>query len=181
MKKNGIKKSTFKTAFSAVIAALALALMILTSFIPIGTYAVPCLAGILITAVVLECGGRWALCVFAVVSVLSVLFAGDKEAVLYFIALFGYYPILKGLIEGRLKSRAVQYILKFALFNAAAVGSFFAASFLLSVPAEEFTLFGVYIPWVFLIVGNIFFLLYDFAVTLIVAQYVRVLRNKLFK
>lgn len=93
--------------------------------------------------------------------------------------LFGYYPVLKAFIEGKLKSKLVQYVLKFALFNAAAVGSFFIATKLMAVPAEEFTLFGIYMPLVFLAFGNLFFLLYDFALTTFVVFYVRKIREKL--
>lgn len=181
MKNKGIKKSTFKVALCGVIAALSLALMMISALIPIGTYAIPCAAGAIIAAIVIECGSRWAVGVYAVVALLSVLLAGDKEAVIYYIALFGYYPILKGVIEGKIKNRLLQYILKFALFNAAAIGSFFVAMFLLAIPAEEFEIFGVYLPWAFLAVGNVFFVLYDYAVTVLIMQYVRVLRGKLFK
>ncbi len=181
MKSNGVKKSTFRIALCGIIAALSLALMMISALIPVGTYAIPCFSGIIIAAVVIEYGCKWAIGVFAVVSLLSAFFAGDKEAVLYFITLFGYYPILKGVIESRLKSKLVQYILKFAVFNAAAIGSFFAATLLLAVPVEEFEICGVYLPWVFLIAGNVFFILYDYAVTVFVVQYVRRLRDKLFK
>ena len=99
---------------------------------------------------------------------------------IYFIALFGYYPILKGAFEFKIKNRAVQYILKFAVFNVAAIGSFFVATWLLSIPTDEFTVFGFYVPWAFLIAGNIFFLLYDYAITVFVMQYVRRLRGKIF-
>lgn len=178
--KNGINKSTLRIALCGIVSALALALMMVTSLVPIGSYALPCFAGIIIAAIVVEYGYKWAFGVFAVVSVLSVFLAGDKEAVLYFIALFGYYPIIKGAIEKYLKNRIIQYILKFALFNAAAIGSFYIAMFLLSVAAEEFTLFGFYIPWAFLIVGNVFFLFYDYAITVFIAQYVVRLRGKIF-
>lgn len=178
--KNGVKSSTFRIAFCSIIAALGLVLMLLTSIIPVGTYAFPCFAGIFIASVVIEYGIKWGLGVFAVVSILSLFLAGDKEAVLYFIALFGYYPILKGVIEKKLKSRLFQYILKFAVFNTAAVGSFFAASFILSISPDEYTIFGVYIPWLFLVAGNIFFAIYDFAVTVFVGQYVVKLRKNFF-
>ena len=178
--KNGINKSTLRIALCGVVSALGLVLMLLTSLVPVGTYAFPCFAGIFRAAIVVEYGYKWALGVFAVVSVLSVFLAGDKEAVLYFIALFGYYPIFKGAIEKHLKNRAVQYILKFVLFNIAAIGSFFIAMSLLSIPAEEFTIFGVYVPFVFLAAGNVFFLFYDFAVTVFVGQYVVRLRGKIF-
>lgn len=178
--KNGVKNSTFRVAFCGIIAALGLVLMLLTSLVPVGTYAFPCFAGIFIAAVVIEYGWKWGLGVYAVVAVLSLFLAGDKEAVLYFIALFGYYPILKAVFEKLIKNKIILYVLKFAVFNTAAIASFFAAAFLLSISPEEYTLFGVYMPLAFLAFGNIFFLIYDFAVTVFVGQYVVRLRNKFF-
>lgn len=178
--KNSVKNSTFRVAFCSIIAALGLALMLLTSLVPIGTYAFPCFAGIFIAAVVIEYGWKWGLGVYAVVSVLSLFLAGDKEAVLYFIALFGYYPILKAVFEKNIKNKLILYIVKLAVFNAAAIASFYAAAFLLSISPEEYTLFGVYMPLAFLAFGNVFFLVYDFAVTVFVGQYVIRLRSKLF-
>ena len=52
---------------------------------------------------------------------------------------------------------------------------------LLAVPAEEFTLFDMYVPYVFLIAGNVFFLLYDRTVTVFVKYYVQKLRDVLFR
>lgn len=178
--KNGVKNSTFRVAFCGIIAALGLVLMLLTSLVPVGTYAFPCFAGIFIAAVVIEYGWKWGLGVYAVVAVLSLFLAGDKEAVLYFIALFGYYPILKAVFEKHIKNKIILYVLKFAVFNTAAIASFFAAAFLLSISPEEYTLFGVYMPLAFLAFGNVFFLIYDFAVTVFVGQYVVRLRNKFF-
>ncbi len=178
--KNGIQKPTLRIAVCSIISALCVVLMMITTLIPIGTYALPCFAGILIIAVVIEYGIKWALGVFAVVALLSVFLAGDKEAVLYFIALFGYYPILKAFLESKLKSKLVQYLIKLAIFNIAAVGSFYIATLILSISLEEFTLFGVYVPWVFLIVGNIFFVIYDLAISVFVTAYVQKLRDKLF-
>lgn len=178
--KNGVKNSTFRVAFCGIIAALGLVLMLLTSLVPVGTYAFPCFAGIFIAAVVIEYGWKWGLGVYAVVAVLSLFLAGDKEAVLYFIALFGYYPILKAVFEKHIKNKIILYVLKFAVFNNAAIASFFAAAFLLSISPEEYTLFGVYMPLAFLAFGNVFFLIYDFAVTVFVGQYVVRLRNKFF-
>ena len=84
-----MKKDTFRVALCGVISAFAFMLMLLTNLIPVGTYALPCIAGILLTAVVVEFGWKWALAAFAAVSLLSVFFAGDKEAVAYFAAANG--------------------------------------------------------------------------------------------
>ena len=154
---------SFQVALGGVMAALSLAIMLLTGFIPIGTYACPALAGILLIAVVIELGAKWAWAVFAAISILSLFFAGDKEAALYFVMFFGFYPILKARIE-TLAKKWPQRILKLAVFNASMVAAFFLALYVFSVPAGEFVIFGIYIPWLFLLAGNVFFMDYDLAV-----------------
>lgn len=64
----------------------------------------PCPCRILLIAVVIELGAKWAWAVFAAISILSLFFAGDKEAALYFVMFFGFYPILKARIETLAKS-----------------------------------------------------------------------------
>lgn len=179
--KKDFKNSNFRIALCSIISALSVVLLLLTSVIPFGTFAVPCMAGLCIIAIVIEYGGKWAFGVFSVVSLLSVFLAGDKEAVMFFITIFGHYPIVKSLVESKIKSRAIQYVIKLIAFNIGAIVAFFVGTFLLSIPAEEYTLFGIYMPWLFLVIGNIFFVLYDFAVTGLVGYYVCNLRNKLFR
>lgn len=179
--KKGINNSVYRLALCSVIAALSLATMMLTGIIPVGTFAFPCFAGIFISVIVVEYGFKWAMTVYGVVACLSLFLAGDKEAVIYFIMIFGYYPVLKAVFESKIKSKPLQYVLKFAVFNAAAVISFFLGTYLLSISAEEYTIFGVYVPLVFLVAGNFLFILYDLCVSAFVMQYVRRIRDKIFK
>ena len=180
MKKSPVNKKTFKIAYCAIIAAISTVLMIITSFIPIGTYALPIFAGALLVSIVVEYDCKWAFGTYAVVSVLSAFLAGDKEAVVFFIALFGYYPVLKNIFERRISNKVLQWVLKLAVFNAAAVAAFFFTSFVLGISSEEYTVFGLYVPYLFLIFGNIIFLFYDKALSIIVVFYVRVISPKLF-
>lgn len=173
-----------RVAVCSVISALSLVLMLLTGFVPIGIYAFPCFAGMLLVTIVIEYGWKWAVLVYAVISVLSLFLVSDKEAVVFFIMLFGYYPMLKNIIESKFQKkfgRIAGYVLKFLIFNAAAVAAFLITTFLLAIPADEYTLFGFYVPWVFLLIGNIFFALYDYAVTVFAAQYVCRLRDKIIR
>lgn len=174
-------KATFKVTVSGVLSAFSLVLMILTSLIPVGTFALPCLAGIVLMVIVIEAGYKWAWSAFISVSFLSLFLTGDKEAVVYYIMFFGYYPIIKGAIEGKIKNTAVQYIVKYAVFNVAVIGAFFIAALLLAVPMEEYTIAGMFVPWLFLLAGNIFFFVYDKAATKLVTYYIFALRNKLIK
>ncbi len=171
---------SFRIAFCGLVSALALVMMLITGLVPVGTYALPLFAGALLIAVVIEFGVGYALAAYAAVSILSLFLSGDKEAVVYFIAFFGYYPIIKSLIE-RLRSKAAAWVIKFAVFTAAIVAAFFVCKFVLAIPDEEFTVFGFYLPWAFLIVGEIFFPIYDRCISVLVAAYVMKIRGRLFK
>ena len=173
-------KTSVKVSLGGVVAALSLVLMFLTSIIPFGTYAFPAFAGILLVLLVFNLGYAYAFAVYFVTAVLSFLLVSDKEAALYYALFLGFYPIIKGLIE-RIPSKAVQYIIKLALFNICMIAAFYIGITLLSVPKESFNLFGIYLPWVFLIIGNIVFIIYDLCVTRLVTLYLLKWHDRLNK
>ncbi|MBQ8057732.1 MAG: hypothetical protein IJ275_05295 [Ruminococcus sp.] len=174
-------KTSYKVSLGGIIGALSLCLMLLTSVIPFGTFAVPAFAGMMLICVVIELGYRWAFVVYAIVSTMSLLLLADKEAALYYVVFLGFYPIIKSLIE-KLKTILVQLVLKYAVFNICIVLAFYLSIYVFSIPKDSFNLFGVYLPWVFLILGNIVFLVYDFCVSRIVTVYLlkihKLLANK---
>ena len=157
-------KTSVKVSLGGVVAALSLVLMFLTSVIPVGTFAFPTFAGILLVLLVFNLGYGYAFAVYFVTAVLSFLLVTDKEAALYYIP-----------------ARTVQYVVKFILFNACMIGAFFIGTYLLAIPKESFTLFGVYLPWVFLVLGNIFFVIYDLCITRLVTLYLLKWHNRLNK
>lgn len=162
--------NTSRIALCGVLTALCTVLMFATGLIPIATYALPALSGVLLMVIVMEIGKNWAWAVYGAVSLLSLLLAADKEAVLLFIAFLGYYPILKASLE-QIKNKVLVYALKFLVFNLAMIISFFLSIYLLSIPQESFTVFGIYLPWVFLLLGNAVFLVYDYALSGLVLLY----------
>ena len=173
-------KTSVKVSLGGVVAALSLVLMLLTSIIPFGTYAFPAFAGILLVLLVFNLGYAYAFAVYFVTAALSFLLVTDKEAALYYAMFLGFYPILKGVIE-RIPSKPVQYIVKLALFNVCMIAAFYIGITLLSIPKESFNLFGVYLPWVFLILGNIVFIIYDLCITRLVTLYLLKWHDRLNK
>ena len=169
-----------KIALGGLLTALGVVLMFLTGLIPIGTYALPAIAGVLLIVAVIEIGAKWAWMIYAAVAVLSLLFAADKEAALLFVLFFGYYPALKSFLE-RISNKVLSWISKFAVFNVAVVACFFLAVNFLQLPEDSFTVFGIYLPWVFLILGNAVFLIYDIALSGLVATYVEKLHHRVTK
>ena len=169
-----------KIALGGLLTALGVVLMFLTGLIPIGTYALPAIAGVLLIVAVIEIGAKWAWMIYAAVAVLSLLFAAYKEAALLFVLFFGYYPVLKSFLE-RISNKVLSWISKFAVFNVAVVACFFLAVNFLQLPEDSFTVFGIYLPWVFLILGNAVFLIYDIALSGLVATYVEKLHHRVTK
>ncbi len=171
-------KHTGKLALCGVMSALATAIM-LFSYFPALTYAVPALAGIVFMILVVEIDSRWALMAYLTTCALVLLLA-DPEAKLMFIAFFGYYPILKGILQ-RLRSRKLQWVLKFAVFNVAVAAAYSLMIFVFHLPMEDMNTFGKYSLFLLWIMGNVAFWLYDVAITGILQVYLKTLHPKLKK
>lgn len=159
-----------KVAICGVVSALSFICMMLTGVITIGTYALPALAGAFLIIPNIELSSKWASSTYFVVSLLSIFLVPDKEAALIFIIFLGYYPILKTKIE-RVNNIVIQYIIKLLLCNVSMVLSFIVAMKLLKIPKNSFEIFGIYLPWVFLIFGNVIFIMYDYAINDVIKIY----------
>ena len=99
-------KSTFKIALGGVMAAFCIVLMLLTAIVPIGSFALPCIAGLILLMVSYEVGISWAILIYAAVAIMSLLFVADKEAALLFTMFLGYYPILKEFLDKKIRNKA---------------------------------------------------------------------------
>ena len=172
-----VLKQSGKVALGGIMGALSLMIMFLTAF-PYMTYALPAIAGAVLIPVVIELGSKWAWMVYACVSFLSLLIAPSLEAKVMFIAFFGYYPIVKALLE-RQKNRVLEWVLKYLVFNVAVVSAYLLSLRFFGLDADSFVIFGVNVPLVFLLLGNVVFLLYDLALRNVAEAYIRVLRPKL--
>jgi hypothetical protein len=173
-------KHSANVAFGGMIAALSVALMFSSSLFPFATYAIPAIAGMLLMVVCAQMGYRWAALIYAAVSVLSFLIVADREAALFYAMFFGYYPILKGLLERR-NRRVLEWVLKFAVFNASVIAAYWIALNVLGIPDDTLKTFGPAGPWILLGAGNLVFLLYDVALTQMFSRYLYYLQPKLKK
>lgn len=163
-------KTTSKITFCALMSALAVAFMLL-SYFPYFTYAVPAVAGLTGLVVLIEIGGKWPLLTYIVTAALSLIFA-EPEAKFMYALLFGYYPVLKAYIE-RIKNRAVQYIVKFAVFNAAVLAVYFITVKVLGMPLDDFGALGKAGIVAFLVLANVTFYLYDIVLVRVAEVYMQ--------
>ena len=129
--------------------------------------AMPAIAGVIGVIIVIEIGVKWAFAAYFVSAALTFIL-GINEAGMLFALFFGYYPIIKPLIE-KIRVRVIEYIVKFALFNAAMIASYAILIAVFSLAALGFD--KMLFAWITLAIGNIFFILYDICISRIAALY----------
>ncbi len=169
--RNGRTKS-IKVALGGILAALSLIFMFFTSIFPSMTYAAPAVCGALLMVTVIEISSWFSLLIYAVVGFLSIFLVADKEAAVIYLLFFGYYPIIKGMIEAKL-SLPSSWICKYIIFNISIIISYFICSKLLGIEYDEIGNFGKFSVLILLIMGNIIFAIYDLALTRLVTAYLR--------
>lgn len=175
------QRLSFRVALCGVLAALMAAILLLGTMIPGTTYLCPALAGAFLIPVLWELGIKAGLLVYGVVSLLSLLLTPDKEAALFFVLLFGWYPLLRPRLQ-HLKKKPLRGVVKFLLFNLSLLVIALLTVFVLGLPlVEEGGPVGPAILMAgFLILGNVSFLLYDILLGRLSNLYVLRLRPKLF-
>lgn len=158
-----MKNKTKNTAICGLLTALSVVLMMMTTLIPVFMYVIPIVTGLIVLLVAEIADKKWALGVYFSTAFLSLLLITDKEAALTYALFFGYYPIIRDIIEKLPK--ALEWILKFVLFNGASVGIGAISFFLFGVSGEEYDEFGKYTIPILLVMANVAFILYDFCLT----------------
>ncbi len=171
-------KKNVKITLCGIASALSVAFMLL-SYFPYFTYAVPAVAGLITVMLVIETDVRWAFASYIVSSVLIFLLA-EPESKLMYICLFGYYPIVKSLIE-RINKNVLEWVLKLLVFNVAVIAVYFLFASAFSISLEEFGALGKYGVFIFLWFGNLVFLLYDYTISRLAGTYIYKLHPKIKK
>lgn len=159
-----------RTALGGIAAALGLTVMYLGSVIDVLGLTAAAFASILLIAVISENGVRDAFCVFAVTALLSCLLLPNRSPALLYTLFLGYYPMLKLRLDrlGRLWGT----ILKLLILNAVITLSYLAAHYLLSAGADDSSLL-----WLYFLLANPAFLLYDVALSHVIRLWVVKLRH----
>lgn len=173
-------KLSGKVAFAGITCCLSVVCMLLT-IIPTMEIGLPALAGCLLVLPTIELGTRYGFLCYGATAFLTLLLAPSLEAKVLFLLFFGYYPVLKALIE-RLHTRILQWVGKLLLFNVTVCGAYWLLIRVFSaVQTDDMALFGVYLPAVLLLLGNMVFLVYDIALTRVISVYLRFGRPRLRK
>lgn len=126
-----------KTAIGGMATALSVVVLLLSS-IDVLSITAAATAGIITLFCAIELSKGWACGVYAASAIISFLVLPNKECSLLYIAFFGYYPILKGLIESKIKNRVLEILLKFLIYNASIIAAEYILFRVMNVPLTEF-------------------------------------------
>ncbi|MEE1238524.1 MAG: hypothetical protein UHO61_01195 [Acutalibacteraceae bacterium] len=171
-------KQNVKITLCGITVALSVVFMLL-SYFPYFTYAIPAITGLLTMMLVIEINVKWAFAAYVAASVLVFIFA-EPESKLMYICLFGYYPIIKALIE-RINKPVIEWVLKLVVFNAAVLLIYVVFAGMFGISLDDFNVigkYGVYIFWAF---GNAVFVLYDITVSRLSGTYMYRIHPKVKK
>ncbi|MEE1199492.1 MAG: hypothetical protein U0L09_02460 [Christensenellales bacterium] len=174
-----MKKQSERMAFSGMMTALAVVVMLMGGVIPLATFVSPAVAGILLIPVMVETGKRFALGAYGAIALLSLILGSDKESALLFAAL-GYYPVLKVKLDS-IRRAGLRLAAKLAVFNLAVAVVLLTATLILNMEAlaaEYAAMSGIMLA-AFAILANLTMLLYDRALVVMLVAYVKKLRPRL--
>lgn len=172
MKKSG------KIALGGVLSAMAVVIM-LVAYFPYFTYAVPALAGIVFAVISIEIGRKWAFLSYIACAIVTLILC-EKESATLFAGFFGYYVILKGVIEQHFKG-FLEHFIKQAVFSAAMILCYFVVVYIFGIPFDDDGLLGQFLAPAMLVAGNIVFYIYDIGVTRVLTAYIIKLHPKISK
>jgi hypothetical protein len=169
MKNTRRPKSSFSIAYCGIMSALSLVVMFI-AIIPSLAYIMPAIAGLLIWTVRSQCSWKWAVLTYVGTAILSLFLVPEKEAMTFFILIFGYYPLIRELIQ-KVRFVPVQLILKLIVFNITAVTAFTIVVNLfidIELVLDGLERAGEYAVYVYWVGGNIAFFLYDISLNYII-------------
>lgn len=163
-------KKTKKLALSGILTALSVVLLFMGSFFSTIDLSMSALAGMVIVVAVIEMGDKWAWCIFASCSVLSIIMVPSKLIVSFFVCFLGWYPIAKRSFEKC--HPVISWCVKISTLNVFLTVALWTVNSLLKLPQSDFS----FTPALYILV-NITFIIYDIALSKLILLYIVKLRK----
>ena len=164
--------ATRRLAVSAVIAALGVVVLLVGAVLQVMDLAMAAIASLLVVFAVIEIRGAYPFLIYAVTAVLSLLLLPVKTPALAYAAFAGYYPMLKAVLERRLRP-VLAWTVKIAVF---AVGG--ALALLVAAKILLMDLSALYAEWWIFLITVPVFVLYDVGLTRVISAYLNRWRGR---
>lgn len=152
-------KNSVQLAVCSIITALSTVLLFLGGITFVLAYAMPMLVGLGMIMIKTTFGARSAWITYIATSLLSFILVTDKECMLMYVMLFGYYPIIKDTIDN-IKHKPIIIAVKLIIFNSMLALCQIILFFVFGLPfLEEGE--GKYLIIIFAVLMNFLFIIYD--------------------
>ena len=166
-------RATRRLTVSAMLAALGVVLLWLGAQVEVLDLSMAAIASMAVVFAVIEMDRRYAMLVYGVTAVLSLLLLPVKTPALIYAAFAGYYPVLKAVLEGKLPRGAAWCVKTISFCAGVAVALLVGAKVLL-----------IDLTWLwanrwYLLLTLPVFLLYDVALTRLISAYLHKWRGRL--
>ena len=167
-------KNARKVATAGMLTALCFVSLYLGSIFQTLDLSAAAIGSIIVLIAMIELDKKWALGVYIAASVLSVLLLPYKSPAVVFALFAGFYPILKAPLN-KIKPIVFSYFARIVCFNLAFFALFYVLTKLLNIQEDYLSL-----EIVIFALGNVAFLVYDFALERIAATYLTRLKPMIF-
>lgn len=160
--------NTKTVALGGVMLALLLMTLFLASFLPGVELTLYAISSVFTAIIILETNIKGGTLFYFASALMALALIPNKLAILPYLFLFGFYGILKYLIE-KIAKLPIEIILKLLIFNISlGTGLFiFKEAFVANIRLPEYSNF------ILIIAGQFMFLLYDYIFSLIIGFYSR--------
>ena len=171
-----MSKKTGRMALGGAFTALALCFLLMT-LSPLATVALAAAAGLCGLPLVMELGKKAGFIHYVAVSLIALWLIPALQGKVMYTAFFGYYTVVKALVESKVRSRVLEWVIKLAVFLLALGISGGTLYYLLQPALPEWV--ALWMVPVAVIAACLVFVVYDRALTGLVGMYIQKVRPKL--
>ena len=174
-------RESSKAALGGMIAALSVVIMLITYLSPIFVYTAPPFAGLLLIVILEELNMKWAFGTYAAIGLLSLFMIADKEAAVFFVFFFGYYPMIRAYFRTRVHHKGVLFLIGWVIFNVACAAAIAICAFVFHIDYGDFYEGGKLMLALSVVMMNVLFVVYDFLLDRLHMVYRSRLKRKIQK
>ncbi len=174
-------RESSKAALCGIVSALSVVIMLSTFISPFLVYTAPAFSGLLLLLVFNELGFKWSFATYVSISLLSLFIIADKESAIFFTFLFGYFPMLSCVINGKFSNRIPRLIIKLLICNLSCLLALVLCSNVLGIDTDDVFSEGKLYLIIFLALCNLFFIIYCILINRLQVLYIIKLQKKFRK
>lgn len=156
-------------AYLGVLLGLNQLLIILSSVIETNTIILMSASALIVGVVVVEFKGKTGIVFYIASCILGFFLTFNKIEIITYICFFGLYSIMKHYIETKTFNIYISYCVKITFFNFSLLLMYLIVKFFISLP----------LTWWMILAAQAMFIVYDYAFTIFINQYISIIKPKI--